>query len=227
MTPMVTAAVVIPARNEAERIGAVLRQIPRRLPGVSRVEVVVVDDGSQDRTAEVARRRGAIVARHEVNLGAGAALATGTAAAIRLGADIVVHMDADGQHPPAALRDLVKPLLEGADAASAYRGFGRPMPRLLRIGNRFLSLAAWGMFGVDHPDTQCAYRAFWARHWPLLAWRSRDYSFATEMLVRARRGGLRWAYVRIPTIYLDAFKGTGISDGVRIFGNLLRWRLIG
>lgn len=224
---MVTAAVVIPARNEAERIETVLRQIPRRLPGLARIEVLVVDDGSQDGTGAAARRQGAIVARHEVNLGAGAALSTGTEAAIRLGADIVVHMDADGQHPPAALRRLLEPLLAGADACSAYRGFDGSMPHLLRLGNRFLGLAARALFGVDHPDTQCAYRAFWSRHWPLLAWRATDYSFATEMLVRARRGGLRWTYVRIPTIYLDAFKGTGVSDGVRIFGNLLRWRLIG
>lgn len=222
---MTTAAVVIPARNEADRIAEVLAQVPRSLPGLRRVQVVVVDDGSEDATSEVARAGRAIVVRHDVNLGVGAALVTGTELALCLGCDIVIHMDADGQHPPGELRRLVRPLLEGADAASAYRSFARPMPALLALGNHLLSLAARALFGVDHPDTQCAYRAFWARHWPALAWSSSDYSFATEMLVRARRRGLRWVYIQIPTVYLDAFKGTGVSDGIRIFFNLIRWRL--
>ena len=221
---MKTAAVVIPARNEAARIGAVLRQVPARLPGIGRVRVVVVDDGSSDGTAAVAKAAGALVIRHSVNLGAGAAMATGTQAALRLGADIVVHMDADGQHPPSELARLVEPLFAGADAASAYRAFKRPMPLLLVLGNHALSDVARFLFGIDSPDTQCAYRAFWARHWRVIAWRATDYTFATEMLVRARRAGLRWAYVSIPTIYYDAYKGTGARDGLRIVLNLIRWR---
>src|SRR5438309_1247727 len=103
--------------------------------------------------------------------------------------------------------------------------FRRPMPWLLILGNRLLSLATQALFAVDNPDTQCAYRAFWARCWPSLAWRSSDYAFASEMLVQAKRHGIHWQVVPIRTIYLDRFKGTGVEEGVRIFRKLIVWRL--
>jgi glycosyltransferase involved in cell wall biosynthesis len=220
-----TLAVVIPAYKEGERIEAVLRAIPKDLPGIDRQLVIVADDGSPDETAEVARRTGATLVRHVINLGAGAALRTGTEAAIQLGADIVVHMDADGQHPPADLPRLVRPLFEGADAVTAIRSFRRPMPWVLIAGNHLLSLATRALFAIRNPDTQCAYRAFWVRCWPALKWKSADYAFASEMLVRGHQHGLRWAVVPIPTIYFDRYKGTSIADGVRIFRKLLVWRV--
>jgi glycosyltransferase involved in cell wall biosynthesis len=190
------------------------------------IRTIVVDDGSTDDTAAVSRRAGALVLRHRVNLGVGAALRTGTEAAIRLAADIVVHMDADGQHRPEDLHAMIEPLLQGADASTGIRVFRRPMPRLLIAGNQLLSLAAQVLFGVRNPDTQCAYRAFWSRCWPSLAWESRDYAFASEMLVRSKRHGIRWAMVQIPTIYHDRYKGTSIGDGMRIFRKLIVWRLV-
>lgn len=218
-------AIVVPAYREATRIAGVLSAIPNRIAGIDACRVIVVDDGSPDNTAAAARTAGATVLRHRVNLGVGAALRTGTEAAIRLGADIVVHMDADGQHPPEDLERLVQPLLAGADAVTAIRSFRRPMPWLLILGNRLLSLATQALFAVDNPDTQCAYRAFWARCWPSLAWRSSDYAFASEMLVQAKRHGIHWQVVPIRTIYLDRFKGTGVEEGVRIFRKLIGWRL--
>jgi glycosyltransferase involved in cell wall biosynthesis len=223
MPPLV--AIVIPAYHEAPRLRGVLSAIPRQLPGVAGPRVIVVDDGSADATASVAREAGAIVVRHRVNLGAGAALRTGTEAALKLGADIVVHMDADGQHPPEDLPRLIEHLLKGADAVTGIRTFHRPMPWLFILGNRFLSQATRTLFGIANPDTQCAYRAFWARCWPSLCWESTDYAFASEMLVLAKRHGIRWQTVPIRTIYLDRYKGTGIGDGVRIFRKLLSWRL--
>jgi len=217
--------VVIPAYREASRIGGVVDGIPRRLPGIANLSIVVVDDGSPDDTAKAAGRPGVTVLRHRVNLGVGAALRTGTEAAIRLGADIVVHMDADGQHPPADLSRLIQPLFEGADAVTAVRTFRRPMPWMLILGNRVLTLATRALFGIDNPDTQCAYRAFWVRCWPSLAWQSTDYAFASEMLIRAKRHGIRWQTIPIATIYLDRFKGTGVGDGVHIFRSLISWRL--
>ena len=189
--------------------------------------VIVVDDGSADRTAEIAREAGAIVVRHATNLGAGAALRTGTEAALRLGADIVVHMDADGQHPPDDLPSLLTPLLNGADAVTAVRTLRRPMPWLFILGNRLLSVAARLLFAIDNPDTQCAYRAFWGRCWPLLQWDSRDYAFASEMLIRGRRGPVRWRAVPIRTIYHDRYKGTGLGDGIKILRKMIRWRILG
>ena len=220
-----TLAVVIPAYREAGRIEAVLRGIPKTIANIDRLLVIVADDGSPDDTAQLALQSGAVVVRHVVNLGAGAALRTGTEAAIRLGADLVVHMDADGQHPPADLPRLVAPLFLGADAVTAVRLFRRPMPWVLIAGNHLLSLVCRALFRIRNPDTQCAYRAFWANRWSALEWESADYAFASEMLVRGQRHGRRWAVVPIPTIYLDRYKGTGIADGVRIFRKLLVWRV--
>ncbi|HET9849716.1 MAG TPA: glycosyltransferase family 2 protein [Candidatus Dormibacteraeota bacterium] len=223
MTPSL--AIVIPAHNEAGRIRSVLADIPQEMAGIGRIVRIVIDDGSTDGTGAAAKHGGAVVLRHRVNLGVGAALHTGTEAAIRLGADIIVHMDADGQHPPADLPRLVQPLLDGDVATSAIRQFARPMPWLFIFGNRFLALVTRGLFALDNPDTQCAYRAFWARAWPDLRWQSSDYAFASEMLVRSHRGGIRWTLVPIQTVYHDRYKGTGISDGIRILRKLVTWRL--
>src|SRR5437588_5271495 len=133
--PMVAlAAIVVPALNEAPRLPALLASIPGRLPGVARLKVIVVDDGSTDGTAEAGRAAGAMVVSHKVNLGAGAALETGTEAAIQLGADVVVHMDADGQHSPRDLPSLLWAIQAGADFAAGARSMAPPMPFLQVTG---------------------------------------------------------------------------------------------
>src|SRR5215510_5538091 len=94
-----TIAVVLPAYNEARVIGSVLRGIPSQIHSMP-VLKVVVDDGSTDRTGEIARVQGAYVIRHLTNLGVGAATITGLRSAADLDVDIIVTMDADGQHDP-------------------------------------------------------------------------------------------------------------------------------
>jgi glycosyltransferase involved in cell wall biosynthesis len=117
--------VVMAAYNEAGSVGPVLRSLPATVCGLP-VRTVVVDDGSNDRTADEAREAGAVVASHSRNLGQGDALRTGFALAQRLGARIVVTMDADGQHDPAELPDLVGPIVAGeADYVQGSRFLGR------------------------------------------------------------------------------------------------------
>lgn len=101
---------IIPAWNEAERLDGVLAEVVR---AASDFEVVVVDDGSQDETAAIAERAGARVLRHPFNLGYGAALQTGYKYALQRGASLVVQMDADGQHDPGEIPELVGPVLAG------------------------------------------------------------------------------------------------------------------
>ncbi|HET7195242.1 MAG TPA: glycosyltransferase family 2 protein [Nocardioides sp.] len=118
-------AIVIAALNEEATIGKVLADIPEMLCGL-RVRVLVVDDGSTDSTAEVARAAGALVSSHGRNLGQGDGLRTGFAVALELGATVVVTMDADGQHDPAELPDLVGPVLGGdADYVQGSRFLGK------------------------------------------------------------------------------------------------------
>ncbi|WP_049754029.1 glycosyltransferase family 2 protein [Heliomicrobium modesticaldum] len=111
--------VIIPAYNEAENIGGVLDELNRVLP---QVDVVVIDDGSRDRTAEIAMERGATVLRHPFNLRYGAALQTGFKYAVRYGYDYVIQFDGDGQHDPANIIDMARAMKEtGADIVIGSR----------------------------------------------------------------------------------------------------------
>lgn len=151
---------VIPAYNEAARIGAVLERVR---PLVD--ELVVVDDGSADDTFAVARATGVVALRHAINRGQGAALKTGTLAALERGADVVVHLDADGQHDPGTIALLVEPIGKGeADVAFGSRFLGveaEGMPfsrRLLLQAARVFSAMALGI-SRSVTDPQSGFRA--------------------------------------------------------------------
>jgi hypothetical protein len=118
-------AILVPAYNEAENIGYVLDRMPSTVCGVP-TAVLVVDDGSRDGTGDVAAEHGAAVARHVTNRGGGAALRTGYRLMVESGAEIVVTLDADGQHLPAEMERLVKPVLDGeVDVAHGSRVLGQ------------------------------------------------------------------------------------------------------
>lgn len=110
MTSVAGVFIVVPAYNEAPRIGSVLAGLRQTWPGS---QIVVVDDGSTDETAAVARRAGVVVLRHVINRDQGAALQTGTTYALRRGAQVIVHCDADGQHQPAEITEWIKPVVAG------------------------------------------------------------------------------------------------------------------
>ena len=118
-------AILVPAYNEAENIGYVLDRMPAKVCGVL-TAVLVVDDGSRDGTGDVAAEHGAVVARHVINRGGGAALRTGYRLMVESGAEIVVTLDADGQHLPSEMERLVKPVLDGeVDVAHGSRVLGQ------------------------------------------------------------------------------------------------------
>ena len=158
--------VIVPALNEAATIADVVRRIPRTLERIDRVQVVVIDDGSTDDTARLAREAGARVVSHRVNRGLGAALATGIKTARSAGADLVVTMDGDGQFDPADIPHLLAPILrDEADFVTCTR-FARPdripeMPRAKEWGNRtmawLVSRLAWN---ARFTDVSCGFRAY-------------------------------------------------------------------
>jgi len=115
---------IIPAYNEGESVGDVIRAIQREMPDCS---IVVVDDGSRDTTAAAARRAGAIVLQLPFNLGIGGAVQTGYRYAWINGYEIAIQVDADGQHPPSEMSKVIQPILDGtADMATGtrFRGVG-------------------------------------------------------------------------------------------------------
>jgi len=116
--------VLIPAYNEAENIGPLLARVPKEVLGL-RVQPVVIVDGGDDKTAEIVRQVGVPMLVHPINRGGGAALRTGYAAVLEMGAPIIVTMDADGQHQPEEIERLVAPILRGeADLVNGSRVLG-------------------------------------------------------------------------------------------------------
>jgi hypothetical protein len=161
MTAQSSVLVIVPALDEEESLGATLAELERVAPTM---DVVVVDDGSRDRTGEVARRLQVPVLRHAVNLGVGGALQTGFRYAVERGYDIGVQFDADGQHDPAYLEVLVEPIRRGVcDVVigsryvthTAYRA-----PRARRLGMLLFSAVARLGTGQRIADTTSGFRAY-------------------------------------------------------------------
>lgn len=218
--------VVIPAYNEGSKILDVLENT-KSLADI----IILVDDGSdQKKMAEINFNNigdRIIYLRHRINLGKGAALKTGCEAAIKLGADVIVLMDADGQHNPEDITRFVDKLhKENLDVVFGTRQLGKNMPIMMMLGNKFLSLTTYLLFGIYIADTQSGFRAFRASAYPKIKWNSTRYSVETEMIVKAAKNGLKFNQINIQTIYHDRYKGTTIFDGLRIFFNMLIWKLI-
>lgn len=158
--------VVIPALDEEATIADCVAGVPRSVAGIDAVEVVVVDDGSTDRTAELARSAGAAVVSHIGRRGVGAAFATGVDAALARGADIIVNMDGDGQFNPADIPALIAPILEHRAEFVTCTRFALPdyqpeMPRLKRWGNRWMCrLINKIIWNAAFTDVSCGFRAY-------------------------------------------------------------------
>ncbi len=186
--------------------------------------VLVIDDGSTDRTAEMAEMAGAEVIRHPINRGKGAALRSGFNAAN--GADIIVTMDADGQHYPSEIPDLVAPILDGeADVVNGSRymnGHGKNTPKYRRLGQKVLDKATNFSSGLDVTDSQSGFRAFAAHTVPAFRFRESGFEIESEMLVDAALAKLRVKEVEIGVRYdVDCSTEHPVSHGVRVLVKVL------
>ena len=211
---------IIPAYNEAKRISPVIKEAKKHVDCV-----LVVDDGSNDSTSAAAKKSGALVLKHLINLGKGAALKTGCDYAIKNGAKILVTLDADAQH---RAEDIPR-FLEGmkdADIVFGCRSLNEEMPSVLRFGNWFITKLTSFLYGVDIPDTQSGFRAFTADTYQKIRWRANDYSMESEMITNVGRNRLRYKKINIETLYPDRYKGTTVIDGAKIVVNLLRWKIM-
>ena len=158
--------VTIPALNEEKTIAHVVAGIPRNIPGIHDVEVIVVNDGSTDRTARAAEAAGAMVVNVKGRPGLGTVFRIGVERAMRRGADIICNIDGDGQFDPRDIAKLVEPLLrDEADFVTCSR-FADPdlhpaMPRVKFWGNRVVTrLINWVCGGTSFTDVSCGFRAF-------------------------------------------------------------------
>jgi glycosyltransferase involved in cell wall biosynthesis len=196
-----TVAVIVPAYNAAGYLGPVLDGILERIPAT---DIWVVDDGSTDGTAEVAKQRQTRLIRQSPNQGKASALRRGFHSTSEY--ELVITMDADGQHDPADLPKFLAAADEG-DLVVGARPLAGRMPWHRQIGNRIASWVTTALAGQAVPDSQSGYRmhrrAVIDAIVDTIPADSDGYLFETEILVRTARSGFRLATVPIPAVYED------------------------
>ena len=218
----INVAAVIPAYLEERHVGDVVRRTLKQLPNV-----LVVDDGSNDRTAEEARNAGADVIVHEQNRGKGESIKSGFRYWLEHGSIYVVILDADGQHLP----EEIERFLAGASAGIGELLIGtrmndvRDMPAVRRMVNRYMSRKISRACGQEIPDTQCGFRMVHRSIIPNLLGGTERFDYETEMLILASRAGCRIASVPISTVYSDEVSSIHpVRDTLRFFKLMRRYR---
>lgn|SRR5690349_12967586 len=220
MSPRV--ACVIPALNAAPTLGAVITGLRA---SIANSVIVVVDDGSADGTREIASRIADAHASFPTNRGKGAALRTGFAMALDLDADVVVTIDADGQHDPRLAPALVQ-ALGGADLAIGARDRrSAVMPPGRRLTNRMSAAAVAHVIGRPVDDAQSGFRAIARPLIEAVQPRGDRYEFETEFLILAAQRGYRVTFVPISTVYTTTVPShfRPLRDSARIVSTLWRF----
>jgi len=214
---------IIPAYNEEKSIGEVLKSLNR-----FGYRAVVVDDGSRDRTAAIARENGADVLSHLVNRGQGAALETGNSFALALGAYILVHFDADGQFLAEEIKDLVRPIIDGeADAVFGSRFLGKKSEMPWFKENFIFPLAGFinrAVFGIRMTDPQSGFRALSREAASNIHIENDKMAHCSEILIKVFRRGYRVKEVPITVIYNEF--GQRLGGGFKILKDLFISRLM-
>ena len=177
----------LPAFNEEQYIGTIILQTNQYVD-----EVIIVDDGSSDRTAEVARLAGATVIQHEHNMGYGASIQTLITEAKKMKPDIFILLDADSQHNPDEIPGLVKPVFDGFDIVIGSREAQKEdVPRYRRIGQRIISNFSHVLSGEEVSDSESGFRAFSGKAIASLSLRETGMAVSAETISRASEEGLK------------------------------------
>ena len=215
---------IIPAYNEESSIGSVCAQVAQYVD-----RVIIIDDGSVDGTSqEVIDQHNSkfCLLRHQINLGKGAALRTGYEVAKRLGAEIVVLLDADGQHLPEYVPYIIDELKnKDKQAVFCFRKKEKKMPVVRVLGNFLINKTASVLFKIDLRDMLCGFRAFKMEVIPYIIWRDSGYFVEIEMALRFKSRNFSYSEIEIPTIYNDRFKGVTSVDGLKLLLQMIIWRI--
>ena len=221
----INVAAVIPAYLEEKHVGDVVRRTLKQLPNV-----VVVDDGSNDRTAEEARNAGADVIVHEQNRGKGESIKSGFRYWLDHGSTYVVILDADGQHLPEEIERFLAAAASGVGELLIGTRMNdvREMPAVRRMVNRYMSRKISRACGQEIPDTQCGFRMVHRSIIPNLLGGTERFDYETEMLILASRAGCRIASVPISTVYSDEVSSIHpVRDTLRFFKLMQRYKKSG
>ncbi len=222
--------VIIPAYNEEKTIKNVVRGIPKHI-GKHTLTTLVLNDGSQDQTQHFALLAGVRVVNHRINMGVGAATATGFEVARRLNGDIMVTLDADGQHDPKEIAKIIKPLLSQKTnvVVGTRLKLSKGMPWHRKIGNKFFNLITYVFYGIKTTDSQSGFRAYDRKAIRLIKIHTLGYEFCTEIFGEIKRHNLKVIEIPIKAIYTreSRRKGQPAINGVNIILKLISRALIG
>ena len=216
-------AAVIPAYQEEKHVGEVAQRTRAQLENV-----LVVDDGSTDATAERARSSGVDVVIHPQNRGKGESIKTGLRYWLERGSEYVVLLDADGQHLPEEISRFVESAASESNAKvfiGSRMNDTSTMPLVRRIVNRYMSDKISRVCGQRIPDTQCGFRMLHRDIIPEVLSGASRFEYETEMLIIASRKGHRVASVPITTVYSDEVSSINpVRDTMRFFKLMRRYR---
>jgi glycosyltransferase involved in cell wall biosynthesis len=194
--------VMIPAYNEESTISSVIKEIPHSIDGISSIDILVIDDGSFDKTRAFAMKAGATkVVSHKTNRGLAAAFRTGLHVALKMNADIIVNTDADFQYDQSQIPDLIHPILLGeADLVlgSRFKGYIEEMPFQKVLGNLTATLLTRLLSGFNTSDAQTGFRALSRNLASSLKITSKK-TYVQETIIRSAVKGFR--IVEIPAIF--------------------------
>ncbi|MBI2472932.1 glycosyltransferase family 2 protein [Candidatus Uhrbacteria bacterium] len=215
---------VIPAYNEETTIAEVLQKTK---PFVD--QIILVNDGSSDQTAQRALAQGVRVVNHSVNRGLGASLGTGFAAAQYLGADAVITLDADGQHDPAEIKKFIEAIEHGADVVIGSRmltGFDG-MPWYRQVAQVLGNLVTFCLFGAWVTDSQSGFRAFTRFALQQIQIKTNRMEVSSEIIAEAKRHKLNLVEVPIKAIYTEysLSKGQSFFVGLKTLIKLVLRRI--
>ena len=217
------AAAIIPAYCEEKHVGNVVRRTRQQLD-----HVLVIDDGSNDQTAQRAREAGAEVIVHSQNRGKGEAIKTGLRHWLDRQFTHVIVLDADGQHLP---EEIDRFIAAAASAAEPSFFLGNRMndlagmPFIRRVVNRYMSRRISLLSAQQIPDTQCGFRMLDRQLIPELLGGANRFDYETEMLIIASRKGYRIESVPITTVYSDEVSNIQpMRDALRFFRLMRRYR---
>jgi len=208
--------ILVPAFNEEENIENTIRSIPKKIFGIDEIKVLVVDDGSTDKTMDKAMNGGAYrVVSHATNTGVGAAFMTGIRNAISMNADILVAVDADSQFDSNQIPELISPILNNqADVVIGSRfkeGKPKNIPRIKYLGNMIFTRIVSGLVQQKFTDTQTGFRAY-SKKALLNISVVNDFTYTQEVLIDLKFKGLQITEVPITVKYDDKRKSRVVKN---------------
>lgn len=217
--------IIVPAYNEEASIADVINDLKEH----GYYNIIIIDDGSTDRTGRIARENNTLVLSHPINLGQGSAIQTGLEYAISLGADIIITFDSDGQHMASDIKDLIKPVIDGkADISLGSRFLNKDSntPWVKKIILKGGTVLLFLMYGIMLTDTHNGLRALTAEAASKMRLESRGMEHASEIIEKIKLEKIKYIEVPVKIRYTDYSikKGQRMSNSLHILLKMLaRW----